>query len=221
MSAYVSAIARLREIPHVFTGADVMQLCGWTSQIASTYLSNWRKAGHILPLGGHSDVYLNLVVNPRGDREAALLRCYPAATLAGTDILRAAGWTTQIMAKPEVVIPSGSKIYAIDFYTLLLRPPSWWRKVMLEEHISGRAARLRPASALADMLHRAHDARAKDAWLLAPDDLDLDMAREDESLPTTFAAFKLPLHLVSDAGYADFYKAWQEQSPLKTENGAH
>lgn len=203
---YTSASKRLEGLPEIFTGSDLTMLCGWTSQIASTYLANWRKAGLVKSLGGRADIHMNLVRNRHANPEAALLRVYPLATKAGADILREAGWTTQIPTQPEVAVPASGPLYAVTGFTLTTRPDPWFGKVAGGvQHVQGGLTRLRPAWALMDMVARAQDGRVRNAWLLAPDDIDLDLARDDLTLPRALAAFGMDEQWLTDAGYAQLY----------------
>lgn len=203
---YTSASKRLETLPEVFTGSDLTMLCGWRSQIASTYLANWRRAGFVKSLGGRSDVHMNLVRNRHANPEAALRRVFPQGTKVGADILREAGWTTQIPSLPEVAIPQPGPIYAVEGFLLTGRPNKWFTKVapgLVQVHDG--LLRLQPAWALVDMVARALDKRVRQAWLLAPDDVELAEARQDLSLPAALAALGVDANHLSDPGYAQLY----------------
>lgn len=203
---YTSASKRLEALPEIFTGSDLTMLYGWRSQIASTYLANWRKAGLVRSLGGRSDVHMNLVRNRHVNLEVALRRVFPLATKVGVDILREAGWTNQIPSLPEVAVPQPGPIYAVVGFALTGRPHKWFTKVAPGvQHVNDGLTRLKPAWALVDMVARALDKRVRHAWLLAPDDLDLGEAREDEALPAALAAFGVEEHDLTEAGYARLY----------------
>ena len=203
---YTSAIKRLQAVPEIFTGSDLTMLCGWSSQIASTYLANWRRVGLVKSLGGRSDVYMNLVRNPHVNPEAALRRVFPQAVKVGVDILREAGWTTQIPSLPEVAVPQPGPIYAVEGFALTGRPNKWFTKVTPGvQPVDDGLWRLSPAWALVDMVARALDRRVRHAWLLAPDDLDLGAARQDKALPAARAAFGVDEQLLTDAGYAQLH----------------
>ncbi len=205
-SGYTSASKRLEALPEIFSGSDLTLLSGWTSAIASTYLANWRKAGLVRSLGGRADMHLNLVRNRQANLEAALQRVFPLAIKTGADVLREAGWTTQILALPEVAVPASGPLYAVEGFALTRRADAWFGKVANgATRVEGSLARLQPAWALADMISRARDRRVRDAWLLAPDDLDLEQARDDPALPTALAAFRLSEQCLCDAAYALLY----------------
>lgn len=203
---YTSALSRLRALPEVFTGTDLNMLFGWPSGITSSYLANWRRAGLVKSLGGRSDVHMNLVANPQVNPEAALRRAYPLSVMVGVDILREAGWTTQIPARQEVAVPQDGPIYAVEGYELVPRREQWFRKVKPGVEPSPDAVdRLRPAWALADMIARAQDGRVRDAWLLDPEDLDIEAAQADKHMAKALAAFGLELECITPEGYAEIY----------------
>ena len=203
---YTSATKRLASLPEIFTGSDLTLLCGWSSQIASNYLANWRKAGLVKSLGGRSDVHMNLVRDRGANEQAALRRVFPLATAVGADVLREAGWTTQIPSLPEVAVPRTGPLFAVTGFALTTRPDKWFAKVkpgLL--HSEGGLMRLKPAWALVDMIARVLDRRVRQAWLLAPDDLDLGEARADVALPGALSAFGVDPHHLTDQGYAQLH----------------
>ena len=212
---YISATRRLSELAEVFTGRDLTVKFQWSAVTASSYLANWRKAGLIRSLGGHSDVHLNLVKNRNPNLETALRRALPEACKIGVDVLREAGWTTQIVAQPEVAILSSSPSYKLTDFQLVVRSAAWFARVapgMLDP--DGAVKRLLPAWALADMLARASDRRVRKAWLLAPDDLDLDAAQQDPQMQAALAAFDLPVEAVLEREYASFFDQFQRVRAL-------
>ena len=206
---YTSAIERLRITPEVFTGSDLTVLFGWKSATASSYLANWRKAGLIKSLGGRSDVHMNLVRSPHTNPELALRRAFPQAVLVGVDRLRAAGWTTQIPALPEVAITLTSSRYNIDGFTLAVRTDKWFQIVKPGvDKVADGIDRLRPAWALADMISRAQDRRVRHAWLLDPDDIDLHSVLQGNKcsdLAAALRAFGLAPDCLEGDGYARIY----------------
>ena len=207
---YTSAIERLRGIPEVFTGSELTVLSGWTSATASTYLANWRKAGLVKSLGGRSDIHMNLVGNRRVDPELALRRAFPRAIKVGVDILRAAGWTTQIPTQPEVAIPLTSSRYSVNGFTLTTRTEKWFQAVNPGvEKVADGIDRLRPAWALADMISRLRDRRVRHAWLPDPEDIDLDSAHHSREMRSDLAraliAFDLEPDCLDGSGYASIY----------------
>jgi hypothetical protein len=164
MAAQVSSIQRLLSLPALFSGKDLTVRFQWTSKAASQYLYLWKKRGLVQALGGHSDVFANLLVQPQPDWEAALRTAMPSAVIVGVDALRRAGWTTQVPSRPEVAVQAGQPRYSVERFSLHTRPASWFdvSRPGIREH------GLHPAWALADMLK-------SDGWqgaALQPDDLD-------------------------------------------------
>jgi hypothetical protein len=209
-TAYTSAIQRLAAMPEVFTGGDLSTVYGWKSAITSNYLANWRKNGLVRALGGRSDVHMNLVRNRQVNAEVALRRAFPNSVKVGVDVLREAGWTTQIPTTPEIAVPTASALYAVQDFELTTRTGKWFLLVApgiqtVEQGIN----QLKPSWALADMLARAQDSRIKKAWLLDPEDVDLEMARQNKDASQAMQAFKTRIEDLSDSGYEQIYEAWQ------------
>lgn len=197
---YTSAIQRLAGLPEVFTGGDLTVLFGWSSGICSSYLAQWRKAGLVQSLGGRSDVHMNLVRNRQASSELALRRAYPQAVKLGVDVLREAGWTTQIPQTVELAVPTGSAMYSLDGFVLSTRTAKWYQRISpgIERAQQG-LDRLRPAWALADMLARAQDARVRHAWILDPEDLDLAAVRADKQMEPALRALGLDSSSLEDS----------------------
>ena len=204
---YTSATQRLSTLPEVFTGSDLTILFGWKSAVASTYLALWRKAGLVKSLGGRSDVHMNLVQNRRVNPEQALRRAYPRAIKVGLDVLRQAGWTTQIPSAVDVAVPKASGLHGIEGFHLRHRSDKWFGCVSIGvQKLTLGIDQLQPAWAIADMLARAQDKRVADAWLLAPDDVDLDAVFADDVLQPALAAMGVAMQGPDD--YEALYAAW-------------
>lgn len=208
---YTSAFARLQDLPAMFSGPTLTAKFRWTSSAASNYLAAWRKAGLIRSLGGHSDLHLNLVVNQNPNLEQVLRQLYPRAVKVGADVLREAGWTTQIIRMPEVAVPPGQRLFKLNDFTLVPRGARWFERVRpgTTDPAPDALRRLRPAWALADMIWRYLDRRCKDGWLLAPDDIDLDAAQDDVEAPAACAAFQLPGDVFLQRGYEAAFETRQ------------
>jgi len=207
--SYTSAVQRLRALPEVFTGSDLTVLFGWKSGIASSYLAHWRRAGFVKSLGGRSDVHMNLVRNPQVSPELALRRAFPAGIKVGLDRLRAAAWTTQIPARPEVAIGPTSSRYRIEGFELVTRPEKWFQTVKPgTARASDGLDSLRPAWALADMISRAQDKRVRHTWLPDPEDMEwpgLTTASVQNDLQAAQRAFALAPESLTAEGYAAVY----------------
>ena len=210
---YTSSFDRLLALPEVFTGRELTILFGWKSAMASNYLVNWKRAGLVQALGGRSDVYMNRVRNQQVNPEIAMRRAFPGAIKVGVDILRSAGWTTQIPAAAEVAVGSQTTLYAVNDFVLTTRSPAWFLGVTPGiERASGGLDRLAPEWALADMIARAQDKRVRKAWLLDPEDLSLSSVLETKGLPKALASFGLPPDCLRGEGYAQIYQRFNTPS---------
>jgi hypothetical protein len=180
MRQQTSAIVRLQSLPPVFRGSDLTIRFQWTSKTASQYLYLWKRRGLVQPLGGHSDVYANLLISPTPDWEKALLTAMPSAVTIGIEALRQAGWTTQVPHRPTVAVNGERPVFSVQLFDVAARDPQWFeaaRSGMQGDRSPGLPV-LRPAWALADML-RAQDWGACGLW---PDDIDWDqITPQDEA----------------------------------------
>lgn len=207
MGSYTSAFSRLGQLPAIFTGTDINMLFGWSSAISASYVAQWRKKEMIKALGGRSGVYFNLVVQREVDWEEGLRRVYPRAVKVGIDVLREAGWTTQIPARPEVAIPDDCAAYDIEAFDLQPRARRWFDQVgpgIVNE--GAGMLRLRPEWALADMVYRGKDQRYKTAWMLATDDVDFAAAAEAPQMAAALEAMGLSAADVTKHGYDAIYE---------------
>lgn len=209
---YTSAVDRLLTLPAIFKGVDLTMRFGWSSQTASNYLGQWKRRGLVRSLGGRSDVHFNLLVQRDPDLERGLRSVLPAATKIGVDVMREAGWTTQVMTAPEVAVPADGPVYGIQDFSLQVRSPRWFDLVApgcVDEGVGLR--RLLPEWSLADMVARGQDRRIpiKKAWMLGPDDLDLEAARGAEGMAAALKAFGLSELDITDEGYAQLYDELQ------------
>lgn len=175
-----SAYDRLRQLPAYFRGSEAGVRFGWSSKTTSQYLYNWQGRGYIERFGGHSDVYANLVVNPKPNHDIMLRLAMPSAIIIGVDALRRAGWTTQIQWAPDVAVPRSARIYRADRFNIMPFPATWFRqnagRAIPATPSNGRNSRalagpavLEPEFALAEMLERHN------GWSgtgLDPDDID-------------------------------------------------
>lgn len=208
---YTSSVERLATLPEIFTGGDLTVLFGWKSAVCSSYLAVWRKAKLIKSLGGRSDVHMNLLRNRQINPEAALRRAFPRAIKVGVDLLREAGWTTQIPSQIDVAIPRTSSLYKLIDFAITMRTEKWFQCTAPgTERVSQGIDRLHPAWALADMIARAEDRRVRHAWLLDPEDIDLQAVRSDKSITPALRAFGLNADSVDDNGYQRLYGTFKK-----------
>lgn len=189
----ISAIERLQILPAVFRGADLTLRFQWTSKTASQYLLLWKKRGLVAALGGHSDVFCNLLVNQHADWEKALLMAMPSALVVGVEALRRQGWTTQVPAHTTVAVNAAQYVYKTSHFEVLPRPRKWFATVKpgLNGHEAGALNWLSPAWALADLLRQA-DWGEFGLW---PDDIEWDQVseRDEQDWMDACLAFGLDL----------------------------
>ena len=191
MSTQVSAIERLRSLPALFRGADLTVRFQWASKTAH-YLYLWKRRGLVQGLGGHSDVYANLLTQPQPDWEAALRMAMPSAVVMGVEALRRAGWTTQVPQRPTVAVQARQPVYTVVPFVATPREPTWFEQVQPGVQPSGPGGlpTLRPAWALADLL-RSPGWGACGLW---PDDIAWPELSPQDELDWSAACrvFKLP-----------------------------
>jgi hypothetical protein len=199
----ISAIDRLRALPATITGSVLALSFNWSSKTTSQYLYLWSQKGYIAPLGGRSDIYANLLVNPNPNWEAILSSEKSSALVIGTEALRRAGWSTQIPARPEVAVLYSEKPFDSPHFSIEARGSTWFQKVssgVLRNQ--GTLPCLAPEWALADLLW-AHSGWG--GFGLDPDDIDLDEA-DESALTVAFTAFKLDHHLLLSSDRAASFK---------------
>lgn len=167
-----STYDRLKKLPDIFRGGDLTLLFNWSPKQASHYLYLWRSKGFVESLGGHSDIHANLLMERKPDWEKALVMAMPSAVLTGIEVLRRAGWCTQIQARPSVAVNSTFRTYVTERFSLDRRDSRWFKRVKDGIRDTGGALpALAPAWALAEML------RVNKGWEgtgLAPDDIYWD-----------------------------------------------
>lgn len=175
----ISAIERLQSLPAIFRGADLTVRFQWTSKTASQYLYLWKRRKLVEELGGHSDVFANLLQNRQPDWAQALLLAMPSCLLIGIEALRHAGWTTQILQRPTVAVNARQSVYSTTRFEIVARDAKWYETVkagVLREAGSAGLPRLAPAWALADLL-RGGEWGSFGLW---PDDIDWQQVTPDD-----------------------------------------
>ncbi len=185
----VKGYERLTQLPALFRGGDATILFGWTSKAASHYLWLWSKQNLVKALGGHSDVYANMVMDRNPDWAAATLKAMPSATIIGIESLRRAGWTTQIPARPEIAVTAAAPSYAIHPYEVSVLPPAWFERMNPLCDRTHALPALPPVWALADLIVRHGWGR----FGLDPDDIETDSgvdADQDTAVAAAVAELK-------------------------------
>ena len=201
MSRQISAIERLRGLPGVFRGADLTVRFQWTSKTASQYLFLWKRRGLIDALGGHSDVFVNLLMHQGADWETAMQMAMPSAVVIGLEALRRAGWITQIPHVPTIAVDASQPVFATPHFEVSRRSPAWF--------VSARPGRtqpestlpvLSPAWALADMLSE----QGWDDCGVGQDDIDWDVITGADEVQWREASEALELPEVSLAAFVQW-----------------
>jgi len=167
----ISALERLRQLPALFRGSDLTVLFQWSAKTASQYLYLWKKQELIEGLGGHSDVYANLVADSSPNWEAAALLAMPSAVEVGVACLHRAGWTTQIPSRPEIAVDAGQRVFTAERFDVKPRDEKWFESFgpgIVRRQYRVSLPYLKPAWALADLLRT----QGWGACGLQPDDIE-------------------------------------------------
>lgn len=174
----ISAHERLLTLPAVFKGGDLTVRFQWTSRTASHYLFLWKNRGLVAPLGGHSDVYANLVIERRPNWEVAARLAMPTAVVIGVEVLRRAGWTTQIPSMPTIAVSSARPTYQLQLFDVVKLPPKWFNRMASGVRTDGidSLPSLAPAWALADLVSR----HGWGGFGIEPDDIYWDEITEQD-----------------------------------------
>ena len=166
----------LRLLPSFFHVADLTIRFRWTAKAASRYLYHWKIQGYVVALGGQSGIYANLVVDKDPQWESALRMIMPTAVVIGIEILRRAGWTTQIPYVPTVAVNAAKRVCKVEHFNVEALPPEWYDLMAcgIRENEAGALPYLTPAWALADLIRR-------EGWCdcgVGPDDIYWYMVTE-------------------------------------------
>lgn len=184
----VPAHKRLQEIPDVFTTNTLTAMLGGDGKAASVYINRWRKEGLISSLGPRAGVHFNLVRNPSAQEDMwldAVHHILPGAVIAGVSAVHAAGWTTQIPACVEIMIPPRQTVPEITGVVVRTRPQIWFQGAKIKPQRQGAIPTVNPAFALADLWH-------SNEWRPDADDLEFDLIEPDK-LEQAFKRFRLQI----------------------------
>lgn len=162
----------LQRLPWVFHVADLTLRLGWKPRLAQEQLYRWSRQGLVCGLGGRSGVYANLIVSKYPDWEMGLRMVMPTAVVSGLEVLRRAGWITQIPYLITVTVSAAHRVYQVDRFEVNVQGPEWF-DVVAPGIRSGEGVALpslAPAWALADLVRR-------EGWCdcgVGPDDIYWD-----------------------------------------------
>jgi len=134
--------------------------------------------GQVVGLGGQSGIYANLVADQYPHWELALRMMIPTAVVIGIEVLRRAGWTTQIPYVPVVAVNAAQPVREVDHFVLEALPQEWYNLMRwgIQGGEAGGLPHLKPAWALADLIRR-------EGWCncgLGPDDIYWYMVTEQD-----------------------------------------
>lgn len=174
----VSGNDGLRLLPRFFHVADLTIRFRWTAKVAARRLYHWKMLGQVAAFGGQSGLYANLVADSDPQWECALRMIMPTAVVIGIEILRRAGWTTQIPYVPTVAVNEAQHFGKVDYFNVEAVSPAWYNRMArgIRPSEAGALPYLAPAWALADLLNR-------EGWCdcgLGPDDIYWDMLTNED-----------------------------------------
>lgn len=162
----------LRRLPWVFHVADLTLRLGWKPRVAKEQLYRWSCEGIVFSLGSQCGVYANLIVSKYPDWEMGLRMVMPTAVVSGLEVLRRAGWITQIPYLITVTVSAAHRVCEVDRFGVNVQAPEWFDAVAAGIRSGEGVAlpSLAPAWALADLVWR-------EGWCdcgVGPDDIYWD-----------------------------------------------
>jgi len=163
----------LKSLPWMFHLADLTLRLGWNPRLAQEQLYRWRRQGLVCGMGRQSGVYANLVVSRYPDWEMGLRMVMPTAVVSGLEVLRRAGWITQIPYLVTVSVSTADRVCPVDRFKVSVEGPEWFDAVAPGVRSGEGVAlpSLAPAWALADLVRR-------EGWCdcgVGPDDIYWDL----------------------------------------------
>lgn len=165
---------RLKQLPSVFTMADLCRVSSVTPKDASVMLHRWRAREMVRSFSPKSGVYFNLVNSPQWEDnlETALVRVLPSSVRVGEDVLFQAGWITQKSRSPAYAVWEEGRHVALEDILLVDRPSSWYQLLHTLKGLTSQrpVPSVSPSFALADALIFGNG----ELWVPAPDDLYID-----------------------------------------------
>lgn len=146
----------LESLPWVFHVADLTLRLGWKPRFALQELYRWNRQGLVRGLGGQNGVFANLVVSEYPDWEMGLRMVMPSAVISGLEVLRRAGWITQIPYLITVTVSAAQRVYQVDKFEVNVQGPEWFDEMAAGMRGGEGVAlpSLAPAWALADLVRR-------------------------------------------------------------------
>lgn len=159
----------LRNLPGVFHVADLTVRLGWKPRLAQKRLYLWSCCGVISAMDRHSGVYANLIGSRYPDWEIGLRMVMPSAVVSGLEVLRRAGWITQIPYLITVTVSAAQRVHKVDRFTVNVQAPEWFdaAETGIRSGEGVALPSLAPAWALADLVKQ-------EGWCecgIGPDDI--------------------------------------------------
>lgn len=167
-----------------FTATEAMQLFNWEPAHAAQYFWRWKEANRIVPLGGKSDIFFNVLADTHWESYlvSAISHALPHARQTGAHVLQAAGLITQIAMRPEFIVTPRETRFKIDAADIVIRAAVWTN--MLEKYkaltswqndvYAKELNKLMPGAALLDVLLFERERS------FAPDDIDFEELAPDQ-----------------------------------------
>jgi len=187
----------LLRLPWVFHIADLTLRLGWKPRFAREQLYRWKRQGLVRGLGGQSEVYANLVVSTYPDWEMGLRMVMPTAVVSGLEVLRRAGWITQIPYLVTVSVSAADRVCSVNRFEVNVEGPEWFDAVAggIRSGEGVALPSLAPAWALADLVRR-------EGWCecgIGPDDIYWDLLtisdeRDWEDASVALGLGRLPMN---------------------------
>ena len=148
-------------------------------------------------MGGRSGVFANLAVDQYPNWELGLRIVAPTAVVIGIEILRRAGWTTQIPYVPTVAVnltQLTQRIQPVEHFELVGQSQEWYSEIAggIRSGEGVALPHLEPAWALADLIKR-------EGWCdcgLGPDDIYWDTITEHDQAEWSNACTALGLGIL-------------------------
>lgn len=157
---------RLRQLPEVFSTTEAATLF---PDIDARMIRRWKERGLIRPAGPWSKLYYNCV--QLADWHVALAivvrRVFPSAVLIGPNVLRRAGWTTQIARDLHIAVVTARTYARLDNVQVHPRPRTWYEQNSPFATSMEGLPSVTAEQALWDCLEHRNE-----LWCPDPDDLD-------------------------------------------------
>jgi len=184
----------LHFLPSVFHVADLAIRLGWKPRTSLRQIFLWQSQGLVERMGGRSGIFANLAVDQYPNWELGLRIVAPTAVVIGIEILRRAGWTTQIPYVPTVAVNLTQRIQPVEHFELVGQSQEWYNEIAggIRSGEDIALPHLAPAWALADLIKR-------EGWCdcgLGPDDIYWDAVSEHDQAEWSNACTALGLGIL-------------------------